>query len=66
MASSSRGWVTEPSTSIGEPDISVMKAIRTDEILLEVAPGASHTTAKVSSMEPAGVSVATLLRRFLL
>ena len=44
--------------SKGEPDIPIMEAIRTDEILPDVASGASPATAKVSSMEPAGVSVA--------
>ena len=56
--SSSRGWVTEPSVSKGEPDILAMEAVRTDEILPEIASGASPATTKVSSMEPTGVSVA--------
>ena len=60
MASSFREWITEPSASEGEPDIPVMEAVRTGEILPEVASGASPTTAKVSSMEPAGVSVAAV------
>ena len=58
MASSSRGWVTESSASEGEPSIPVMEAVRTDEVLPEVASGASPTTAKVSSMEPAGIKAA--------
>ena len=58
MASSSRGWVTEPSVSESESDIPVMEAVRTGEILPEVASGVFPTTAKVSSMEPAGISIA--------
>ena len=58
-ASSSRGWFTEPSAREGELDIPVMEAVRTDEVLPEVASGVSPTTAKVSSMEPAGISAAT-------
>ena len=60
MASSTRGWVTEPSASEGEPDIPVMAAVRTGKILPEIASGASPTTAKVSSMELAGVSITTV------
>jgi len=60
MVSSSRGWVTEPSASEGEPDIPVMAAVRTGKILPEIASGASPTTAKFSSMEPVGVSIATV------
>ena len=58
MALSFRGWVIEPSVSEGEPDIPVMEAVRTDEILSEIASGASPAAAKVSFMEPAGVSIA--------
>ena len=58
MASSCKEWVTEPSASEGEPDIPAIKAVMTDKILPEIAYGASPVTAKVSSMEPARVSVA--------
>ena len=58
--SSSRGWFTEPSASEGELGIPVMEAVRTDEVLPEAASGASPTTAKVSSMEPAGISIAAV------
>ena len=56
MGSSSREWVMEPSASEGEPYIPA--AFRTDEILPEIASGASPATAKFFSIEPAGVSVA--------
>ena len=58
MALSSRGWVTEPSASEGEPNIPAMEAVRIDEILYDIASSASSATAKVSFMEPVGVSVA--------
>ena len=58
--SSSRGWFTEPSASEGELDIPVMEVIRMDEVLPEVASEASPTTAKVSFMEPVGISVAAV------
>ena len=58
MASSSREWVTEPLASEGKPDVPPTEAVRTDEIHPEIAPSASPATAKVSSIEPAGVSVA--------
>ena len=35
-----------------------MEAVRTDEILPEIASGTSPATAKVSSMEPAEVGIA--------
>ena len=57
MASSSIGWTTEASASEGEPDIPVMEVVRTDEVLPEVASRASLTTAKVSPMEPARLSI---------
>ena len=56
MASSSRGWVAEPLASEGKPDIPAMEAFRTDKVLLEIAFVASPVTARVSSMEPVGVS----------
>ena len=37
-----------------------MEAVRTDEALPEAASGASPTTTKVSSMEPAGISIAAV------
>jgi len=60
MASSSIGWTIEASTSEGKPDIPVMEVVRTDEVLPEVASRAFLTTAKVSPMEPAGLSVAAV------
>jgi len=60
MASSSKGCVTDSSATEGEMDILVMEAVMTDEVLPEVASGASPTTVRVSSMEPAGISVAAV------
>ena len=59
MASSSTDWVAVPMFSEGEPDIPAMKAFRIDEVLPEISSGASPSTARVSSIEPTGVSVTT-------
>ena len=62
-------WVSVPRKRVqrpqapaseGEPDILIMEVVRTNEVLPEVAFGASPTTAKVSSMEPARISVAVV------
>jgi len=37
-----------------------MEAVRTDEVLPEVASGASPTIAKLSPIKPAGVSIAAV------
>ena len=58
MASSSREWVTEPTASEGRPDIPAMEAFMIGEVLPKIASGASPATARVSSMEPIGVSTA--------
>ena len=58
MASSSRESVSEPVASEGEPGIPATEALRTDEVLPETASGASPSTARVSSIEPIGVSTA--------
>jgi len=57
MASSSREQFAEPAGSEGELDIApATEAPRTDEVLPETTSGASPATARVSSMEPIGVS----------